>query len=601
MRSLFLAIAATVASAAIVVRNTTYGMVQGTSENGLTTFRSIPFAAPPLGALRYAAPQPPVPWQGVRDASGEPNPCPQLKIDGNVYIGNEDCLYLQVYIPENAASTGPLPVLYWIFGGGYVLGDGEEFGFYDGSNLALKRGVIIVAVNYRVGPFGFLALSGLQSADPNNSTGNMGLQDQTLGLQWVKNNIAAFGGDPNRVTIFGESAGGFSVCWHMVNQASAGLFASAIMESGSCTSPQFFQPVDFAIAWNTQYAAAVGCNGSAATAGPAELGDDPTVSCMRSISTEDAMKSLLDMLNPNWPFTANSANPSPTFNMTHMFIHDVGMHPQLAPTSLPALAPIMPWGPAIDGSPAGLVDMPINLINAGQFNKVPMIMGTNANEGSIFIPAMPLVVRGTSFPPSDADLPAMLEHAMDMYNPAIVANVTNWVMQNYPPYPLNDNWARGADMLTHYFFSCGTRRTARALAEKGVPVYLYQFSHKLSFEAGLEYDLLGDYHVSELYFVWDNQWPPILHDFDANDVTISDAITAYWTNFAATANPNQGPASVGVQWPGYDPVGDLNIQLQVPVNVTQHLLQRLCDMWDGVEADLNSGGTTLPRKWMQPA
>jgi len=93
----------------------------------------------------------------------------------------------------------------------------------------------------------------------------------------------------------------------------------------------------------------------------------------------------------------------------------------------------------------------------------------------------------------------------------------------------------------------------------------------------------------------------VLHDFDANDVAMSDAITAYWTNFAATANPNQGPATVGVQWPGYDPVGDLNIQLQVPVNVTQHLLQRLCDMWDGVEADLNGGGTTLPRKWMQPA
>lgn len=204
----------------------------GYSDGTITTFHSIPFAAPPVGSLRFRAPQPPTAWSGVLDTTGLPEPCPQLKVDGTLFLGNEDCLYLQVYVPEEPIDKGPLPVMFWIFGGAYVLGDSSEFGWYDGTNLAKNNDVIVVTVNYRVGPFGFMALSGLQSEDPNNSTGNAALQDQTMGLQWVRDNIANFGGDPTRVTIFGESAGGFSICWHLVNQNSAGLFAAAIMESG---------------------------------------------------------------------------------------------------------------------------------------------------------------------------------------------------------------------------------------------------------------------------------------------------------------------------------------------------------------------------------
>jgi carboxylesterase type B len=138
--------------------------------------------------------------------------------------------------------------------------------------------------------------------------------------------------------------------------------------------------------------------------------------------------------------------------------------------------------------------------------QVPFMLGTNANEGSIFIPAMPIVVPGTSFPPSDADIPKIVEHALDMYNSSLVDNITAIVMASYPPYNNNDNWERGSDLLTHYFFTCGARRTARALASQGVPTFTYQFSHKLSFLAGLEYDLLGDYHTSELFFVWANEY-----------------------------------------------------------------------------------------------
>lgn len=138
--------------------------------------------------------------------------------------------------------------------------------------------------------------------------------------------------------------------------------------------------------------------------------------------------------------------------------------------------------------------MPLKLLQAGTFNQVPVILGTNVNEGSIFIPFFPVIVPGMSFPPTDAELPIVIEHALDMYPAGLVANLTELAMSYYPPYINDDNWARGSDILTHMFFTCGTRRSARALSQY-VPTYLYQFSHKLSFLAGLEYDLLGDYHT----------------------------------------------------------------------------------------------------------
>lgn len=215
---------------------------------------------------------------------------------------------MTVTAPVNA--TQPLPVLYWIYGGGYVLGDSNEFGLYDPVSLVEKTQCIVVAVNYRVGPFGFMALEGLVREDAQGSTGNAGLQDQTLGLQWVQQNIGYFGGDASRVTIFGESAGGFSVAWHLVSEASAGLFSGAIMESGSTDSPQFFQTMDEAVSFNTLYSAAVGCNatqlynGSSPSSFP--VGQDPLVNCLRALPTQDVMKSVEDWLNPNWPFTSTA-------------------------------------------------------------------------------------------------------------------------------------------------------------------------------------------------------------------------------------------------------------------------------------------------------
>lgn len=251
----------------------------------------------------------------------------------------------------------------------------------------------------------------------------------------------------------------------------------------------------------------------------------------------------------------------------------------------------MPWGPAIDGASTGLKDVPLNLILQGKVNPSlrSFVLGTNKNEGSIFIPVFPLVVPGTSFPPTDADLPIMVEHALNMYPSNLVSNLTTQtIMAAYPPYANGNNWQRGSDLLTHFFFSCSARRTARATAALGIPTYLYQFSADLS--NWLEYGSLGNYHMSELFFVWRNQWPPLLHDFNSDEWQLADTFSAYWGNYAYTGNPNQGPLQPSTVWPLYTAAGDANVQIEVPMNTTQHLLSSYCNMWDSVSASLNAAG-----------
>ena len=166
------------------------------------TFRSIPFAAPPVGPLRFRAPVTPTPWTTPLDVTPFGTACPQLKVAGELLVGAEDCLQLSVYAPEGVTNA---PVWVWIYGGAFIVGEENEYGLYDGGSLAAATGHIIVAPNYRVGPFGFMALPELQNEDAGHSTGNAAMQDQVLALRWVKDNINNFGGDATRVTIAGES------------------------------------------------------------------------------------------------------------------------------------------------------------------------------------------------------------------------------------------------------------------------------------------------------------------------------------------------------------------------------------------------------------
>ena len=218
-----------------VQATTINGVVEGTAEaSGVRAFKGIPYAAPPVGALRFAEPQPVPSWEGVRKAQAFGPRAMQLQIYSNMKFRSdgmsEDCLYLNVWTPA-AAPGAHLPVLVYFYGGGFVTGDGSEFR-YDGESMA-KRGIVAVTVNYRVGIFGFLSHPDLTKESAHHSSGNYGLLDQHAALEWVQQNIAAFGGDPARVTIAGESAGSISVSAQMASPLSKGLFAGAIGESGS--------------------------------------------------------------------------------------------------------------------------------------------------------------------------------------------------------------------------------------------------------------------------------------------------------------------------------------------------------------------------------
>jgi para-nitrobenzyl esterase len=207
------------------------GLVQGVAESGLTVYKGIPFAAPPVGDLRWRAPQPAAKWEGIRAADKfGPDPY-QGDGKGNV---SEDCLYLNIWTPAKTAGD-KIPVLVWIYGGGFSFGS-TSTPVHNGEHLA-RKGVVLVTINYRVGTFGFLAHPELTAESPEHASGNYGLMDQIAGLRWVKQNIAAFGGDPDKVTIFGESAGGISVSMLCASPQAKGLFRGAISQSGGSFGP----------------------------------------------------------------------------------------------------------------------------------------------------------------------------------------------------------------------------------------------------------------------------------------------------------------------------------------------------------------------------
>jgi len=209
----------------------TGGEISGTDNGEVRTFLGVPFAAPPVGDLRWRPPQAVVPWSGVKAATAFSPACRQT-VTWISHPQSEDCLYLNIWAPEKADN---LPVIVWIHGGGYFGGTGAQ-GLYDGTRLT-RRGVIVVTINYRLGIFGFLATPELSAESPDHASGNQGIEDQIAALQWVKTNIAAFGGDPERVTIMGESAGANSVAVLVVSPLAKGLFQRAIAESGNYSVP----------------------------------------------------------------------------------------------------------------------------------------------------------------------------------------------------------------------------------------------------------------------------------------------------------------------------------------------------------------------------
>ena len=306
-------------SAAPVV-TTNMGAMRGNLVGSVREFFGVPFAAPPVGSLRWLPPRPHAAWTGALDTTKPGNSCPQTRFRGGI-SGSEDCLYLNIYAPES--SGHPLPVMVWIHGGTFIAGSGAQF---NGNALADQGHLVVVTINYRLGPLGFLAHRALDT--DSVPSGNYGLLDQQAALRWVKDNIAAFGGDPSRVTVAGESAGAISIGDHLVSPAAAGLFDRAILESGP-----FLHMVTLAEAEKRgdQFASALGCAGADVAA------------CMRSKSTDEILKAI-------------PANP-------------ISLGPPV-------------WFPVMDGHL--IPSQPAEAMAAGKLNKAPVINGSNHDEGTLF-------------------------------------------------------------------------------------------------------------------------------------------------------------------------------------------------------------------------
>jgi para-nitrobenzyl esterase len=271
---------------------TTGGIVEGTTgAGGVKSFKGVPFAEPPVGDLRWKAPQPPRRWEGVREADKFGPRAMQRAVFGDMNFRSngmsEDCLYLNVWTPAKGKDER-LPVLVYFYGGGFIAGDGSE-PRYDGESMA-RRGIVSVTANYRLGAFGFLSHPELTGESPHHASGNYGLLDQNAALRWVRENIAAFGGDPARVTIAGESAGSISVSAQMASPLSKGLFAGAIAESGSLMGTLTPLPLAEAEKVGVRFAEKLGAK---------------TLADLRKISADKVLEATADPAYGRFPLTVD--------------------------------------------------------------------------------------------------------------------------------------------------------------------------------------------------------------------------------------------------------------------------------------------------------
>jgi para-nitrobenzyl esterase len=442
------------------------GLVQGTDDNGIDVYLGVPFAAPPIGDLRWRAPQPVAAWQGVRPADKFAPGCMQSPLV-NRALGlepvptSEDCLYLNVWTPAKSPRDR-LAVMVWIYGGGFTSG-ATSIPQYNGANLA-KKGVVLVSVGYRLGQFGFLAHPEL-SAENGGHSGNYGLLDQIAGLEWVKRNIAAFGGDPNRVTIFGESAGGIAVSMLAASPLAKGLFERAISESGGSFAPARLASEG---GENVPPLAVAERNGVAFLS---KLGAS-TIADARKKSADDILKSSAPGLGGAWPNFDGSVLPGDQYR----------------------------------------------LYEAGHYNDTPVLIGTNADEGALFVPATTAAA----------------------YEATVRAGYGDYAGKILAAYPAGSDaeaLRSARDLFRDSAFAWNTWSWARLQSKTGKrKVYVYYFSHRPHYPDAPQFKDWGAAHGSEIAFVFGN-FTAAMPATDA-DRSVSQEVSSYWVNFAKTGDPN---------------------------------------------------------------
>ncbi|XP_020031170.1 pyrethroid hydrolase Ces2e-like [Castor canadensis] len=469
------------------IRTTLTGQVRGSlvhvkgTDVGVHTFLGIPFAKPPLGPLRFAPPEPAAPWSGVRDGTSHPAMCLQnadkmnelamtlLNLTLPAIPVSEDCLYLSIYSPAHAHEGSNLPVMVWIHGGALVIGMAS---LYDGSMLAAFEDVVVVIIQYRLGVLGFF------STGDQHATGNWGYLDQVAALHWVQQNIAHFGGNPDRVTIFGESAGGTSVSSHVVSPMSQGLFHGAIMESGVALVPGL-------ISNSSEVVYATVANLSACE----QMDSEALVDCLRGKSEEEMLA------------------------ITKAF-------------------KIIPG--VVDGS--FLPRHPQELLASADFQPVPSIIGVNNHEFGWLLPrglgtddtqkqidrkTMQDILQHTSvqlmLPPECGDL-LMEEYMGDTEDPQTLL-------------------VQYLEIMGDAIFVVPALQVANFQRSHG-PVYFYEFQHRANFIKDIKPPHVKADHGDEILFVFGSSFCGSKVDLTEEEELLSRRMMKYWANFARNGNPN---------------------------------------------------------------
>jgi len=479
---------------------TPQGPVQGvtTEDPDIYNFKGLPFAAAPVGDLRWRAPEPASAWTQTRTADRFGQRCMQpADTEGGFFdrlieghgLGamkeflirrvtamqepapmGEDCLYLNVR-SGNLGGDQLQPVMVWIHGGGHQFGS-SDFNYYQ-SNGLVKKDVVLVTINYRLGAFGYLAHPALSEDDPNGVSGNYGTLDQIAALKWVRDNISAYGGDPDNVTIFGESAGGWSVTELMASPLAKGLFHKAIGQSGA-SSYHLGQLAENPLGWISGYESGL----ELTTA----LGlENPDAETLRDLPADDIMAVLTEKMSDGFHHNRDG----------YVFPDNVG----------------------------------ISFLN-GTHNAVPTLFGYNADEGTLFFdddPNPTVWIEG--FPASDRQkqIKALSEHF-----PTQAETLVDL-------YGLDRDFEQGGmDMMGDEIFGVNIRFVTRQNAQSGQPAYSYFFSRVPPSET----QTLGAFHAAEIAFAFDSH-EGILGLTDS-DAALTEMMTGYWSNFARTGNPN-GP------------------------------------------------------------
>lgn len=495
------------------------GKITGTiseGDPGVMAYRGIPFAAPPVGDLRWKPPQPVEPWEGVFQADSYGGVSPQLPYAEDSFWArlpqyspsemSEDCLYINVWTPVDPPAE-KLPVMVWIHGGGLTRGSGTRIG-YDGTAL-VRRGVVVVTINYRLGAFGFLAHPGLTAESEHGSSGNYGFLDQIAALEWVQRNIARFGGDPGQVTIFGESAGATSVCLLMATPLAEGLFHRAIGQSGGAFGPMARLKEDFG-GWPSHES--VGEIFAAELVGE----DAATVEAMRAASTEEVLATYERLGGRGLGINRG--------------VVDGWVFPDDADT----------------------------VFAEGRQHDVPVIVGSNADEGP------PLFERWV---PKDSA--AYAEYVTTTYG-----EYADEYLELFPNGDADVIWNSYLKSRGEVRFAWTSNTWAGFMANVSSRAWLYHFTHVPPIH---DADRYGAFHAAEVLYVFDNLDHAYFDGIRESDEHVADVMSSYWVNFATTGDPNGDGLPV---WTPFEEGDESYLEIAAEPMVGRGLLDKQIDFFD---------------------